>query len=225
MNEKVIWDYLIQKTNNPYGTAAIMGNLMAESSLNPSCATGKNKTANYVSDADNGVIDFENDGVAFGLVQWCYHTRKAALRELAKQREKSVGNIELQLEYLWREMSEKYKSVWSAVCSAKNIPTASNVVMLQYEKPATTTEAARQKRANYGQKFFDQFACGRPQATVSGKKMVRATTKVNVRAGAGLDKLKVGSIAKGTSLEWIETKNGWHKVACWVSGDFSEVVE
>ena len=68
MNEKMIWDYLYQNTGNAIGAAAIMGNLMAESSLNPQCATGKNRTANYAKDADNGAVDFVNDGVAFGLV-------------------------------------------------------------------------------------------------------------------------------------------------------------
>ena len=57
MNEKVIWDCLLSLVGNVYGTAAIMGNLMAESSLNPQCATGKNKTANYAKDADNGAAN------------------------------------------------------------------------------------------------------------------------------------------------------------------------
>jgi hypothetical protein len=34
---------------------------------------------------------------------------------------------------------------------------------------------------------------------------------------------KVGELKKGQELEWIATENGWHKVAVWVSGDFSEV--
>ena len=34
--EKTIWDYLIGKINNPYGVAALMGNLYAESALRPS---------------------------------------------------------------------------------------------------------------------------------------------------------------------------------------------
>ena len=48
MDAKVIWNYLIDRINNPYGVAAVMGNLMAESSLNPANATGKNKTADRI---------------------------------------------------------------------------------------------------------------------------------------------------------------------------------
>ena len=99
MNEKVIWDFLIQKTNNPYGTAAIMGNLMAESSLNPLCTNGVKDGQQYAIDADHDLIDFAHDGKAFGLVQWCSWSRKQALLDYAKHKGYSVGGIVTQLEY------------------------------------------------------------------------------------------------------------------------------
>lgn len=222
MNEKVIWDCLLSLVGNVYGTAAIMGNLMAESSLNPQCATGKNKTANYTKDADNGVVDFVNDGVAFGLVQWCFCTRKQGLMDYAKTTGRSVGHLQMQLEYLVKEMSENYKTVWKTVQSTNSIRTASDIVMLKYEKPASTSEAAKKKRADYAQKFYDKFA-GSPSPAPSGKKMVRAKTQVNIRMTPDKKLAKVGELKKGQELEWIATENGWHKVAVWVSGDFSEV--
>ena len=219
MNEKMIWDYLYQNTGNAIGAAAIMGNLMAESSLNPQCATGKNRTANYAKDADNGAVDFVNDGVAFGLVQWCYCSRKKGLLDYAKATGRSVGHLQMQLEYLVKEMSESYKTAWKTVQSTNSIRTASDIVMLQYEKPATTTEAAKQKRAKYGQQFYDQF---------SGEKRVVATDNVRIRAGNGKNYGKVSALRKGQSLVWVATVDGWHAVAMkdrvgWVSADFSEV--
>ena len=225
MNEKVIWDCLLQKVGNERGVAAIMGNLMAESSLNPLCATGKNKTANYAKDADNGAVDFVNDGVAFGLVQWCYHTRKAGLLEYAKKTGRSVGHLQMQLEYILIEMSN-YKTAWNAVNNAKDIRTASDIVMLNYENPATKTEAAKQKRAAYGQKFYDQFAKTQQKQEDAAKpqqKTVRTTDTVNIRAGSSINTAKLGKMAKGVSMEWLATENGFHKVAVWISGDFSEV--
>lgn len=222
MNEKVIWDCLLSMVGNVYGTAAIMGNLMAESSLNPQCATGKNKTANYTKDADNGAVDFVNDGVAFGLVQWCFCTRKQGLLNYAKSTGRSVGHLQMQLEYLVKEMSENYKTAWKTVQSTNSIRTASDLVMLKYEKPASTSEAAKKKRAIYAQMFYDKFA-GDPSPAPSGKKMVRAKTQVNIRMTPDKKLAKVGELKKGQELEWIATENGWHKVAVWVSGDFSEV--
>lgn len=228
MNEKVIWDYLLEKTGNEIGTAAIMGNLMAESSLNPRCVTGTSDK-DYTERADTGVIDFARDARAYGLVQWCYHTRKEGLLAYAKNTGRSVGHLQMQLEYLVKEMSQSYKTAWKAVTEAKDIRTASDTVMLKYEKPATTNDAARRKRAAYGLTFYDQFA--EPKQPTGGvqkakrKKEVRAKVNVNIRSGSGKHNEKVGELKKGKKLEWLATENGWHKVAVWVSGEFSEVQE
>lgn len=222
MNEKVIWDFLYAKTRNAHGAAALMGNLMAESSLNPLCATGKNRTQNYAMDADNGKVDFVNDGVAFGLVQWCYHTRKEGLLSYARQQGMSVGDLNTQLEYMWKEL-HFYLPVLNAICNATDIREASDIVMLKYEKPANTGEAARKKRAAYGQKYYDQFAT-KPAPAPSGKKAVTATVNVNLRAGAGKDKAIIGELKKGQTLEVIGAENGWYKVAVYVMKDFVEEV-
>ena len=233
MDAKIIWDYLLQKTGNEYGTAAIMGNLMAESSLNPTCATGKNKVTYYARAADNGEVDFVNDGVAFGLVQWCYHTRKAGLLEYAKKTGRSVGDLQTQLEYLVKEMSESYKTVWKAVTEAKDIRTASDIVMLKYEKPATTSEAAKKKRADYGKLFYIEYGIPDPETqqktenavkTQQTGKRVRAKVNVNVRTGPGTMYPKKFQLAKGQELELIEKDGNWYKVAMYVMADYAEVV-
>ena len=36
--DKIIWDVLMKQYNNPYGVAALMGNLFVESRLDPSLA-------------------------------------------------------------------------------------------------------------------------------------------------------------------------------------------
>ena len=155
MQDKYIWNYLLSRWKNPYGVAAMMGNLMAESSLNPSCANTKNK--NYLNDAEKGIVDFVNDKVAFGLVQWCYYTRKRGLLNLAKEQNKSVGNIDVQLEYLCDEI-KKYKTAYNAVLNGTDIREITETVMLRYEKPANTSEKAKTKRTNYAKQFYAKFA-------------------------------------------------------------------
>ena len=179
-----------------------------------------------------------HDGVAFGLAQWCYSSRKQVLYDMAKSRGVSVGDLNLQLEYLVSEMSERYKSAWNAVTEATNIRDASDVVMLRYEKPANTSESARHKRAGYGQKYYDQFAVLKPEPTpasasapVQHTTYVVATAHVNIRAGNSKSYARVGSVKSGTKLKWIaSSKDGWHAVqynqgVYWISGEFSEVVE
>jgi len=225
MNEKIIWDFLLQKTGNAFGTAAIMGNLMAESSLNPRCVTGI-KDPEYICKADNDEIDFAHDGHAFGLVQWCYYTRKGGLQGYAKQVGRSVGDLQMQLEYLVKEMSQDYKSVWKAVTEAKSIRTASDTVMLKYEKPAGTSETAKAKRGAYAQKFYAEFAKPAPEPTPapSGKKMVRAKIQVNIRSGPGMSNPILGELKGNRTAELISTENGWHKIAVYVKAEFTEVI-
>lgn len=162
MNEKLIWDYLMVKLQNPYGVAALMGNLFAESSLNPIRANNIKKhgltNETYTEIVDSGTNDnFVTDGIAYGLAQWCYHTRKKALLELARQNKKSIGDINLQLDYLWMEL-QTYKTVLNALINAKNIREASDIVLIKYEKPANKSESVKIKRATYGQKYYDKYA-------------------------------------------------------------------
>lgn len=161
-NEEIIWNYLYSKLNNAYGTAAMMGNLFAESSLNPILANGIKKygmtSQEYTAIVDSGKNNnFITDGIAYGLVQWRYHTRKKGLLDKARSTGKSVGDINLQLDYMWDEL-QSYKTVIKALYSATNIKEPSDLVMLKYERPGNTSESSRQKRARYAQDFYDKFS-------------------------------------------------------------------
>ena len=160
-NEQLIWNYLYEKIRNVYGVAGLMGNLFAESSLNPLCANGVKKLGlsytEYTDIVDSHKNDnFITDGIAYGLAQWCYKTRKQGLLEMAKQRCCSIGDIGLQLDYLWHEL-QAYKTVLSMLYSAKTVKEASDIVMLKYEKPANKSDAAKQKRALRGELYLAKY--------------------------------------------------------------------
>ena len=168
-NEEIIWQYLYDKFRNVYGVAALMGNLFAESSLNPVCANGVYSlgltNAEYTRRVDAGEKDdFATDGIAYGLVQWCYKTRKQGLLDMAVAQGKSIGDINLQLDYLWQEL-QKYKTVLNAVYNATNIREASDIIMLKYEKPANTNEYMKIRRANYGEKYLQKY--GEPTININ----------------------------------------------------------
>jgi hypothetical protein len=233
MNEEKIWKYLYSVFQNAYGTAALMGNLMAESSLNPSCVTGAIKDPDYVKKADAGTIDYVHDGCAFGLVQWCFRTRKEGLLKYAKSKNMSVGSIDLQLEYMCKELKESYKTVYNAIINAKNIKDPSDIIMLKYEKPANTSEKMRQKRADYGKKFYDMFVSGesseKKEPETSSRMVVVTTDKVNIRAGNGTNFPRITQVNKNAMYEHVATSdNGWYAVKLigkvgWVSSEFSKL--
>lgn len=234
MNEEKIWNFIYEKSHNAYGTAALMGNLMAESSLNPKNVTGS-KDPDYVQKADSGTIDFVHDGHAFGLVQWCFKTRKEGLLSYAKSLKTSVGDITTQLNYMWQELQNSYKTAYNAIVNSTNIRESSDVIMLKYEKPSNTSETMKQRRANYGQKFYDMFASSiskenveKKESKETSKKVIITMDRVNLRAGNGTSFPAISRVNKNAMYEWVATaENGWHAIkipgrVVWVSGEFSK---
>lgn len=232
MYEQQIWDQLMAEINNPYGVAGLMGNLMAESSMNPVCMTGKNigMTPNeYVSRIKDGRIsayEFAHDGIAFGLVQWKYWSRKESLiNHTGPGRIDTAG---AQVSFLLSEI-KTYKSVWNTLLTAKTVREASDAVMLKYEKPAGTSESAKAKRAAYGMKYYETYA----NTPVASHKIVITTVdRVLIRSGNGKSFPVITSVLhKGTAYEYVaKSENGWHAVKLkdrvgWISGDFSAITE
>lgn len=168
MNEEKIWNFLYSKLQNAYGVAGLMGNLYVESKLNPMLLEGSYArkfgmtSAEYTDAVDKGTYskdEFINDHAGYGLAQWTYWSRKEALFDYAKAQNKSIGDLDMQLNYLWDEL-QKYKTVINTLYSATSVREASDVVVLKYEKPQHTEEKYLQNRANYGQEFFDKYAGG-----------------------------------------------------------------
>ena len=57
------------------------------------------------------------------------------------------------------ELTTNYKnSVWEILKNAKSILEASNAVLLKFERPADQSTAVQNKRASYGQTYYDKYA-------------------------------------------------------------------
>lgn len=164
MNEKRIWDYLMGKLDNPFGVAGLMGNLYAESGLRPNNLqnTYEKKLgmsdASYTEAVDNGsYTNFVRDSAGYGLAQWTYWSRKQNLLNFAKERGSSIGDLDMQLGFLMQELSG-YSSVLQTLRTAASVQEASDAVLTKYERPADQSDAAKARRASYGQKYYNQYA-------------------------------------------------------------------
>ncbi len=80
----------------------------------------------------------------------------------AKERKCSVGDLDMQIDFLLRELRTSYPAVWRMLTTTDNVRAASDAVMLQFERPADTSETARRRRAKFGVQFYDKLA-GKPQ--------------------------------------------------------------
>ena len=106
-NEEKIWNFLLEKMKNPYGVAGLMGNLFAESSLRPNnlISTFNSKLGmsdeEYTQSVDSGTYTkFVSDSAGYGLAQWTFSSRKQNLLNYAKEHNKSIGDLEMQLNFL-----------------------------------------------------------------------------------------------------------------------------
>ena len=165
MSEKTIWEYLKAQGLTDAGTAGLMGNLYAESGLRPNNLQNSYEgklgmaDAEYTEMVDRGTYaNFGNDRAGYGLAQWTYPSRKAALLAYAKAAGKSIGDPEMQLGFLMQELSTGYKTVLNVLRTTVSVREASDIVLLQFERPADQSEARRKQRAEYGQKYFDKYA-------------------------------------------------------------------
>ena len=227
MSEKIIWDYLMKKIGNPYGVAGLMGNLYVESKLNSTCLqsslakklgiTGEE----YAKRVDNKTyLNFVNDSAGFGLGQWTHSSRKQALLNYAREHDASIGDLDMQLDYLWLEL-QTYTTVVNTLKSAKDVRTASDIVVKRYEKPKHQEDSFLRNRAEYGEKYYKKFN--------SKCKMVHPITdRVNVRVGNGLKYRRILLANKYDSFEYVGTIGNWHAVVVndqvgWISSEFSKV--
>jgi len=163
--QEKIWNFFKNKGLNDYAIAGIMGNLYAESGLIPTNLQNNFESTlgmtdeKYTQCVDNGSYgkeEFMYDGAGYGLAQWTYYARKAALYTFAKGKGKSIGDLDMQLEFLWSEL-EEHSALLAELKNSQSVREASTMFLLDFERPADQSEGQRAKRAGYSQEFFDKF--------------------------------------------------------------------
>ena len=149
-NAKEIYDILVKAGMTRAGALGMLGNMMAESGLVPNIAQRgmtKLSDAQYTAAADNGLIDFAHDAVGYGLCQWTYHTRKAALLDYAKRCGVSVGNLKTQCDFCVKELKEDYPVLWDILRTSDDINQCSDLICTQFERPAVNNLITRRNFA------------------------------------------------------------------------------
>lgn len=164
-NEQYIWDKLNNEIKNDFGTAGVIGNLYAESGLraNNLQNTFEKKFGltdeEYTHNVDSKIISkeqFVNDKSGYGIAQLTFWSRKQNLYDYIKTRNKSIADLQCQLEFLLIELKQ-YKEVWAILQTTKSIRQASDIVLTQFERPADQSEKMKETREKYGRIFFEKY--------------------------------------------------------------------
>lgn len=209
MTKKEMFDYFLNAGYTPEGVAGLMGNLRAESALNPINLQNSGEKrigmtdAEYTVAVDSGAYTkFTTDSIGYGLAQWTSSGRKAALLAFAKEKGKSIGDAGMQIEFIVHEMSTSYKNVEKVLKSAKTVKEASDVVVKKYERPANQSEGILNKRAEYGMSIYEECMKG-------GSNMGRYASEVVKQAKAWIGKKE----SDGSHKEIIDIYNAHRPLA------------
>ena len=228
-DEEKIWKFLYGKIGNAYGAAGLMGNLYAESGLRANNLQNSYEKKLNITDAEytrlvdgGNYPDFITDKAGYGLAQWTFWSRKKGLLDYAKAHGRSIGDLDMQLDFLWKELNDSYSAVLIVLQNAENVREASDAVLLGYERPADTGVEVQKKRAGYGQGYYEKYADGGKVPSSGGMSnvdcpfLVRITAKdLRIRKGAGTDTAWTGKYAPPGVYTIVEVKSGKGSDAGW----------
>lgn len=234
MNEKQIFDYLVSKGMTQAGAAGMVGNMIHESGLrsnnlqnNYEAPIGLNDEQ-YTKAVDSGAYtNFVHDAAGYGLCQWTYHTRKAALLDFARSRGKSIGDCEMQLEFLIQELLSGFRQVWDVLVMATNIMTASSMVLHNFERPLDQSSAVINARAATSQGVYDRCAGKTGSNDMHGSKLAKAwvnfgTNKSNPRTEK-VSKITIhhmaGNMGAEACAKWHLTSPHDHSANYYIGSD------
>lgn len=204
-DEEKIWNRLKDAGMNDCGAAGLMGNLYAESGLRPNNLQNSfNKKFNITDEEYTALVDgnnypdFVTDKAGYGIAQWTFWSRKQGLLTFIKARGCSIADLEAQLDFLMKELSEGYRSVLATLKTARTIVEASNAVLMQFEKPKDQSITVQQRRAEYSQTFFELLAKNNtgstPTGTISGANSLLAILTILSPNNSGKRKEKISKI-------------------------------
>lgn len=177
MGVENIYNRLMAEIKNPYGAAGAMGNIEAESGLRANNLQNSMEKRlgmtdeEYTAAVDNGSYkNFCTDRGGYGLCQWTSAGRKTGLLNFARSRGVSIGNEDMQIEWLLHELRTSYKGVLSTLKTAKSVKEASDAFMCKFERPANQSDANKAARAARGMKYYEMYV--RKEKTMSNSPLV-----------------------------------------------------
>lgn len=158
-NHKAVWNYLVNtKGLSENAAAGVMGNLEAESGINPwnMEPRGKNdpddggtiqrEEASIPTEPDNSAVvsHFIANYRGYGIAQWTSAGRQQPFLTKAIQEGKSTGDIGYQIDYVWYEITISYKDLLAKLQEpGVSLNDASDEFVLRFERPASVNKPQR----------------------------------------------------------------------------------
>lgn len=164
MSVQNIVDRLLPVIENEFGVFGIVANIGKESGFSPiNLQNTGNTKLNMTDEAytkavdDGAYTNFIRDSLGYGFVQWTYWSRKQALYEFAKSMGVSIGDENMQIDFIIKELQTGYKGTLSKLKSVGSLKEATKIFMEEYERPADQSETALNKRVAIGEEWYQKI--------------------------------------------------------------------
>lgn len=181
-NQGDAFRFFIRKGLGAVQAAAIVGNLMGESHVNPAAQEDRSKDV-YPKNVYPTIQNSRADGkpIGFGIAQWTWAGRQMPLVEMARARHGNLAindpnlkltDLGLQLDYLWAELNgipPAHKQPGLAEIKAtENVDQATQIFMEKFERPASNNHPERQRFAREAlQKYGGETVAPSPDSPAS----------------------------------------------------------
>lgn len=127
--------------------AGVVGNLLAESGLDPSIIQGGAKAdPNYTP----------VNGVGFGIAQWTFTGRQKPLMEFMKPYG-DITNLDGQVAFMWSELTGVYSDALRDLKVAPTYLAATISFHKHYEKSADSASRVEQTRGGFAKAVYDEY--------------------------------------------------------------------
>lgn len=166
-NTQTVCLTLKQSGASDNGIAGVMSNINFESGFLSTNLENKYEQIlgyndqSYTAAVDNGSYNnFVNDSAGYGLCQWTYYTRKAALLNSAKSNGVSIGDVGNQISFLFRELKNGYSGLYNAIMSgSESVDSIASNFCHNFENPANHTQCDT-TRVSYARSYYSYVANG-----------------------------------------------------------------
>ena len=155
-----IWKYFVGRGWTEEAVAGLLGNLQKESQIECVRMQGdfkKDRKASieYTKKCDADSSAFINPkSIGYGLAQWTTAARKTELWEYAHSRGKSIGDEDIQIEFLCKEIEKgDARGRKHLLCKLEKLTKASTpreateIILYYFERPQTVVDYIKQKNA------------------------------------------------------------------------------
>lgn len=160
MTEIEIYSMCLALGMTPAGAAGCTANILAESAGRPNNVEDRSGIADetYTRNVDNGSYrNFSTDAYGYGFCQWTSRDRKSALLDYAQGKGVSIGDANMQMQFMGREMRASYSFVWNRLCSSDD-PYDCGYVMCKFFEIPANTESQSQYRGTQARQIYQRCA-------------------------------------------------------------------